>query len=215
MVRQQNSVVSILRKLKEKYGEVSYCNNPFRVLISTILSQRTRDENTSKATKNLFSKFQTPQELAHAPVEEIQPLIKASGFYQVKAKRIKEVSKILGEKFKGEVPSNLEDLLSLPGVGRKTANCVLVYAFQKNSIPVDTHVHRISNRIGLVETENPEETEKELREKIPKKFWKDINSLMVKFGKDICKPRRPQCYACIIEGLCDYPDKILTSEKDS
>lgn len=218
MVPQSNTKVNfpeIVKRLKKRYGEVSYSREPFKVLISTILSQRTRDENTSIAAKKLFSKFKTPQEIAHANVKEIQPLIKASGFYRVKAKRIKEVSQILVEKFKGKVPQNMEALLSLPGVGRKTANCVLVYGFQKEAIPVDVHVNRISNRMGLVKTKKPEETERELMKKVPKKFWKELNSLLVEFGKDICQPRNPKCYDCFITEFCDYPDKSLIKKKKS
>jgi endonuclease-3 len=205
-------ISKIIKRLKRRYGTISYSNEPFKVLISTILSQRTRDENTARASKKLFSKFKTPEEIVNAKEKEIQSLIKECGFYKVKARRLKEVSKILIEEFNGKVPSKMEELLSLPGVGKKTTNCVLVYGFQKEAIPVDTHVHRISNKIGLVgrkKTKTPEETEVELMKNVPKKFWLDLNSLFVEFGKEICLPRKPKCYDCIIIEFCNYPDKVL------
>ncbi|MEM3399797.1 MAG: endonuclease III [Candidatus Micrarchaeia archaeon] len=181
--------------------------DPFRVLISTVLSQRTRDENTALASERLFSIYQTPLEIAHADLKEIEKLIKPSGFYKVKARRIKEISKIISEKYGGKTPENFEELLSLPGVGRKTANCVLAYGFGKDAIAVDTHVHRISNRLGLVKTKKPEETEMELIEKLPKKHWREFNDLLVKFGQSICLPRNPRCGICRVSRFCDYAKK--------
>ena len=188
------NIESIIRKLGKYYSK-SYSDEPFKVLIGTILSQRTKDENTSRACENLFSVYRTPKDLAKASVKEIERLIKPSGFYKVKAKRIKEVSKIILEKYGGKVPDNLKNLLSLPGVGRKTANCVLVYGFGKYAIPVDVHVHRVSNRLGLVKTKSPEETEKNLMKKIPKKHWKKINHVFVEFGKNVCSAK-PKCKKC-------------------
>ncbi|MGB9200349.1 endonuclease III domain-containing protein, partial [Methanobacterium sp.] len=143
------SIDFIIEKLEEIYTlRIFEDSDPFRVLIRTILSQRTRDENTDAASALLFSKFSTPETIAFAPVEEVKVLIKKSGFYHVKARRVKEVSRIIHEDYNDTVPDNLKELLSLPGVGRKTANCVLVYVFHEDAIPVDVHVHRISNRIG-------------------------------------------------------------------
>ena len=133
-------------------------STPYEVLVRTILSQRTRDENTDKATESLFNVYPTMEEVADAPVEEIAELVRQAGFYNVKAARIKEVSNILLDEYGGVVPDTVEELIKLPGVGRKTANCVLVFGFQKDAIPVDVHVHRISNRLGLVHTKEPEET---------------------------------------------------------
>lgn len=138
---------------------------PFSILIGTILSARTKDEATTKAVKILFSKYKNSKQLANAKTKDIEKIIKSIGFFRVKSKRIIEVAKIITTKYKGKVPNNLEELIKLPGVGRKTANCVLVYAFEKPAIPVDIHVHRISNRLGLVKTKNPEETEQELMKK--------------------------------------------------
>jgi endonuclease-3 len=177
---------------------------PFSILIGTILSARTKDESTTKVCKILFSKHKNAKSLANAKVKDIEKIIKSIGFYHVKSKRIIEVAKIIDSKYKGIVPDDLETLIKLPGVGRKTANCVLVYAFEKPAIPVDIHVHRISNRLGLVETKNPEDTEQELMKKIPKKFWIDINDTFVMYGQNICKPISPMCDVCKIKRNCKY-----------
>lgn len=176
--------------------------DPFKILISTILSARTRDTNTREATEKLFSKYSTPKEIVNADAEELEQLIYKSGFYKVKAARIKEVSIVLLEKFAGKVPNTFKDLLDLPGVGPKTANCVLVYAFKVPAIPVDTHVHRISNRLGLVKTKKSNETEKALRALIPKSQWIRINRLFVRFGQEICLPNNPKCDDCPINNSC-------------
>jgi len=131
-------------------------------------------------------------------------LITSVWFYHVKSKRIIEVAKLLISKYGGKVPSDIDKLVEIPGVGRKTANCVLVYAFEQPAIPVDTHVHRISNRLGLVSTKMPEETEMELRKTIPKKFWLDINNTFVMYGQNICKPISPMCDVCKIRNTCNY-----------
>lgn len=195
----------IIEELQKIYNiRVFEDRDPYRVLIRTILSQRTRDENTDQATNKLFSKYKDIYEVADAPIEEIEKLVKSAGFYRVKSARIKEVSRILIDQYGGEVPDNMKELLELPGVGRKTANCVLVFAFEKAAIPVDTHVHRISNRWGLVNTKTPEETELELSKIVPKNLWILLNDLMVQFGQTICKPTSPQCEICPLTDLCDY-----------
>ena len=177
---------------------------PFSILIGTILSARTKDEATTKAVKILFSKYKNPKQLANAKVKDVEKIIKSIGFFHVKSKRIIEVAKIINTKYKGKVPADLETLVELPVVGRKTANCVLVYAFEKPAIPVDIHVHRISNRLGLVETKNPEETEQELMKKIKKKYWIEINDTFVMYGQNICKPISPMCNVCKIKKNCKY-----------
>lgn len=191
--------MTALRELHE-----AETGGPFSILIGTILSARTKDENTTKVVKALFLKYKNAKELAHARLKEVEKIIKPVGFYHVKAKRIIEVAKIIDSKYQGRVPDNLEKLVELPGVGRKTANCVLVYAFEKPAIPVDIHVHRISNRLGLVETKTPEETEFELMKKIPKKFWIEINDTFVMYGQNICKPISPMCSECRIRKDCKY-----------
>lgn len=177
---------------------------PFSILIGTILSARTKDEATAKAVKALFSKYKNPKELAGAKIKDVEKIIKSIGFFHVKSKRIIEVANIIHTKHKDKVPDDLDILVQLPGVGRKTANCVLVYAFEKPAIPVDIHVHRISNRLGLVDTKNPEETEQELMKKIKKKYWIDINDTFVMYGQNICKPISPMCDVCKIKKSCKF-----------
>lgn len=191
--------MTALRELHE-----AETGGPFSILIGTILSARTKDESTTKVVKILFSKYKNSKELSNAKLKDVENIIKSIGFYHVKAKRIIEVSKIINSKYGGIVPDELEKLVDLPGVGRKTANCVLVYAFDKPAIPVDIHVHRISNRLGLVKTKTPEETEFELMKKIPKKFWLEINDTFVMYGQNICKPVSPMCDVCKIKKDCNY-----------
>ncbi len=191
--------MTALRKLHE-----AETGDPFSILIGTILSARTKDENTTKVVKKLFSKYKSAKALSNAKIKDVEKLIRSIGFYHVKAKRIIDVASIINSKYKGKVPSSLDELIQLPGVGRKTANCVLVYAYDKPAIPVDVHVHRISNRLGLVDTKTPEDTELELMKKIPKKYWLEINDTFVMYGQNICKPISPQCTVCKIKKRCKY-----------
>jgi endonuclease-3 len=197
-----------LAQLQEVEG-----GDPFRVLISTILSHRTRDENTTRATENLFSRYKTPVQLAGADPESVRHLIKPAGFYNMKTKNIMIASRQLVEEFGGKVPDNEQDLLKLRSVGRKTANCVLVYAFNKPAIPVDTHVHRISNRLGLVSTRKPEETEERLVKTVPKRYWLELNDLFVRFGQTTCKPIGPHCESCRLSGTCDYYRGVVAPKR--
>ncbi|MFB5630854.1 MAG: endonuclease III domain-containing protein [Nitrosopumilaceae archaeon] len=203
MMDTMNSVkpprMTALRELHE-----AETGGPFSILIGTILSARTRDENTTKVVKKLFLKYKSARALSKARIKDVEKIIKSIGFYHVKAKRIIDVASIISSKYKGKVPSSIEDLLTLPGVGRKTANCVLVYAYEKPAIPVDIHVHRISNRLGLVNTKTPEDTEQELMKKIAKKFWLEINDTFVMYGQNICKPISPLCGVCKIKNQCKY-----------
>ncbi len=185
--------------------------DPFKILIGTILSARTRDENTTRVVNKLFARFKTPQDLASADIEEIKKIIHSIGFYNVKAERIKQVSQMLVSKFGGQVPCDIDSLLELPGVGRKTANCVLVYAFDKPAIPVDVHVHRISNRLGLVNTKTPEQTEIELRKHVDRRLWTKVNDTFVMYGQNICLPVRPNCKACDLKKTCRYYSSTLAS----
>ena len=194
-----------LTALKELQMEED--NDPFKILIGTILSARSRDENTSKIVHTLFRKYKNARELANADLNDIKSIIHSIGFYNTKAERIKQVSKIIVEKFHGIVPNEVEDLLGLPGVGRKTANCVLVYAFNKPAIPVDIHVHRISNRIGIVKTQNPKKTEEELIKIIDRKYWLILNNTFVRYGQNICLPIRPKCEICSLKDVCNYYKK--------
>jgi endonuclease-3 len=184
-------------------GSVSR-GSPFRALVSTILSHRTRDEKTGIASKALLSRYPNPESLAKAPVSEIARLIRGVGFYRVKAVWLKTIAGILVHDFASKVPDSYEKLLTLPGVGRKTAGCVLVYGFRKPAIPVDTHVHRIANRIGLVSTKTPQQTEEALMKLLPKRYWLVLNQSFVEYGKRVCKPIRPLCPRCRIAPLCNY-----------
>jgi len=157
---------------------------------------------TMKATRKLFAVYKTPKQIAEAPLKKLEPLIKQSGFYKTKAKRIKEISKIIFEKYKGKVPKTMDELVALPGVGRKTAGCVMVYAFDEPAIPVDVHVHRISNRLGWVKTKTPEQTEQALMKLIPKKYWIDVNEILVIHGQTVCTPISPKCSECKIRKYC-------------
>src|SRR2546428_11258240 len=203
MLKTMNSVkpprMTALRELHEAES-----GSPLSILIGTILSARTRDENTSAVVKRLFSKYKTAHALASAKVSDVQKIIRSTGFYRVKARRIIEVASIIDSKYSGRVPQTIDQLLELPGVGRKTANCVLVYAFDKPAIPVDTHVHRISNRLGLVKTKTPEETEVELVRITDRRDWLELNEVFVKFGQTICKPIGPKCSTCILNSNCAF-----------
>lgn len=178
--------------------------DPFRVLIGTVLSHRTRDESTSKASRKLFSVYDTPEKLANADPKSVKESIRAVGFYNVKTKNVIRVAKQLVDEFGGRVPEDMESLLTLHAVGRKTANCVLVYAFNRPAIPVDTHVHRIANRLGLVQTKTPEETEFALMKTVPKRYWLELNELFVRFGQTTCKPVGPRCNTCTLSANCRY-----------
>lgn len=203
-------IEKIVEKLREFYNSnnktlmdrVSEKEDPFRVLVACIISQRTKDETTDKVTEKLFKKIKNPYDLQKIDTEELEKIIYPSGFYRVKAKRLKELSKILIEEYKGKVPDKIEELLKLPQVGRKTANIVITKGFKKLGIAVDTHVHRIANRIGIVKTKKPEETEFELRKIVPEKYWIELNDYLVNFGKSICTPISPKCSICPIEKYC-------------
>ena len=188
--------------LKQLQAEES--GDPFKILIGTILSSRSRDENTTKVVKTLFKRFKNAKELAEGNMEEVKQIIHSIGFYNVKAKRVIEVSQLIAKKFNGKVPNCIEKLLELPGVGRKTANCVLVYGFNKPAIPVDTHVHRISNRMGLVNTKTPEKTEAELSNIIDRKHWIKLNNTFVMYGQNICLPVTPNCKLCELKKMCKF-----------
>jgi len=183
--------------------EDNYTGQPYKALISCLLSLRTRDEITFPVAEKLFQKADTPQKMINLSYEELCLIIKSINYYKTKAENILNISGILIEKYNGEVPSTMEELLAFRGVGRKTANIVLSVGFQKPAIAVDTHVHRISNRLGLVSTKTPEETEFALREILPEKYWRKWNQIMVLHGKNTCKPITPLCKICPIIDYCN------------
>lgn len=176
--------------------------NPFKVLVATLLSLRTRDEQTGPAAERLFALAETPETMVLLPAADIEQAIYPVGFYRVKALRVIEVCRVLLEEHGGQVPSGMEELLQLPGVGRKTANLVLTRGFGLPGICVDTHVHRISNRLGLVRTRAPDETETALRKLLPEQFWIPWNDLLVAFGQNLCKPLSPHCSRCPVRSMC-------------
>ena len=177
--------------------------DPFMVLISCILSLRTQDKVTGEASRRLFKLAQTPEALSKLSVEKIEKEIYPVGFYRVKARNIKEISGDILAKHRGRVPDTIEELLTLKGVGRKTANLVVTVGYRKDGICVDTHVHRIPNRWGLIRTKTPHQTEFVLREILPVRYWKELNSTLVAFGQGICKPISPLCSRCGIRPYCD------------
>jgi endonuclease-3 len=175
---------------------------PFRVLISCLLSLRTKDETTAVAVERLFRRAVTPEAILAIPIQELQGLIYPVGFYRVKARVLHHVCRQILESFGGQVPDSLEGLLELKGVGRKTANLVLSQGWGKDGICVDVHVHRITNRLGYVRTKTPDDTEMALRRKLPLRYWKTINQILVAFGQNHCRPVSPRCSNCPVAADC-------------
>jgi len=203
-----SKIYSILKKETKNYKapvvdliEIQ-TQDPFKVLVATILSARTKDETTVKVCEKLFSKVKNFKDFDKFKQSEIEKLIYPVGFYKTKAKYLKKLPEALKE-FNSKVPSEINDLLKLPGVGRKTANLVRAVAFKKDGMCVDIHVHRISNRLGYVRTKTPFETEMKLREKLPKKYWENFNSMLVAFGQNLCRPISPHCSKCPIINYCN------------
>jgi endonuclease-3 len=176
--------------------------SPFLVLVSTLLSLRTKDETTDMAMEKLVGKVKTPEDLLGLPIGELEKIIYPVGFYRNKARTLHNVSRIIIDKYGGKVPDKIDELLTIKGVGRKTANLVVTEAYGKPGICVDTHVHRISNRLGALDTKNPHQTEEVLRKILPKKYWILYNTLLVAFGRKTCQPVSPRCSQCPITDLC-------------
>jgi endonuclease-3 len=206
--RHIHDLVSLLRAAVRDFPEpivteVSRTtDHPFLVLASTILSLRTKDDVTREASKRLFQEAKTPQELLNIPEDTLAQLIYPVGFYRTKARTLKTICADLIEKYQGKVPDELDELLKLKGVGRKTANLVVTLGFGKPGVCVDTHVHRISNRLGYVSTKTPEQTEMALRAKLPRKYWVEFNDLLVTYGQNVCKPVSPFCSKCSLSRYC-------------
>ncbi len=176
--------------------------DPFQILISCILSLRTQDKTTEAASERLFKLAATPEDMSRLSPKTIEKTIYPVGFYRVKARQIVNISRELVERYNSKVPDTIEELLTLKGVGRKTANLVITVGYNKYGICVDTHVHKITNRWGLVKTKNPNETELRLREILPRRYWRELNGILVAFGQGICKPISPLCSACKINPFC-------------
>lgn len=204
-----HDAIKVLREEVKQWKQPvvgSLFRDPYKILISTILSLRTKDETTEKASERLFKLAETPEKMILIPVEEIEKAIFPVGFYKRKAINILELSKTLIDKYEGKVPDDLDELLKLKGVGRKTANLTITLGYNKAGICVDIHVHRITNRWGYVSTKDPEETEFALRDKLPKEYWIEINDLLVCYGQNLCKPISPFCSKCKIRLFCDQVD---------
>ena len=208
MVHDIDKIIQILRLTTSEWQEpivteiAAKKRDPFKVLISTIISLRTKDEVTREASERLYKLAETPEEMVKLKKEKIEKAIYPAGFYKNKALTILNISREINTTYGGIVPGNLDELLKLKGVGRKTANLVITKGYDLPGICVDTHVHRISNRIGYVFTKNPEDTEFALRKKLPKKYWKEYNDLLVAFGQNMCKPISPLCTKCPIHDQC-------------
>ena len=207
MVVDIDSVVEKLEDAKQTKSEfvelMDSFKDPYLVLIACILSLRTNDKTTYPATLRMLKLANTPQHMAKVKIEDLEKAIYPVGFYKNKAGQIIELSKILVDKYNGKVPCDIDELCKFKGVGRKTANLVLSQGFNTPAICVDVHVHRIFNRLGYIKTKTPEETEFALREKLPKKYWIDINTLIVTHGRNVCKPTKPLCDKCPISLYCE------------
>jgi len=204
------TILSILKILSKKYPSHSKTTlnrmrdkpDPYKVLISCLLSLRARDENTEKVSKQLFAVATTPKQIANMSTPKLEKLIFSSGHYKKKARALKSVSQELIKRFNSQVPQTRDELLSIKHIGPKTANIVLAFAYGQTVIPVDTHCHRIPNRLGWVKTKTAEKTEIELMKIIPKKYWNEFNAVFVQFGRDLCQPVSPWCSKCPIEKFC-------------
>ncbi len=202
---EMKTVFSLLEKehpltMLEELGHYT----PFQMVVMTLLSSRTKDVTTIPIVKRLFATSPKPEDFVKMDVQKLEERLYGIGFYKVKARNVKKLSSIIIEKYRRKVPDTFEELTSLPGVGRKTANCVLAYTFKRPAIAVDTHVHRISNRLGWVKTKNPEETEDALKKIVPQELWIEVNRLFVGHGQTICIPRNPKCNICPIRKYCEF-----------
>ena len=209
--KQNSPIVRILEVLTQHQGKTMLSRlghgKPFVTLVATILSARVRDEVTETVVPEVMRRWPDAESLARARPSQVEKVIKRIGLYRVKSVRLVEVAKKIVKDFGGRVPQDLDDLVKLPGVGRKTAGCVVVYAFGGDALPVDTHVHRISNRLGWVKTKTPDATEQALLKVVPRSWWSRVNDLLVFHGKTICRPQNPQCEICPVAGDCPIPKK--------
>lgn len=197
-----NLILDKIEKMVDPH--IGIWDDPYRILITGIMSTRTKDEVTDRASLRLFCKFPDMNAISKSTPSDIEKLIKPVGFYRAKSKSILESSRIILQKYKGKIPGKIEDLVSLPGVGRKVANIVLSYGIGKEALAVDTHVQRVSFRLGLSSSKKPEITERLLKRKIDKGRWNEVNSYFVSFGKKICKPAKPRCDVCELKFECRY-----------
>jgi endonuclease III len=209
-VEQRDRAGTVLERLQERYPSIGTAlryDDPWQLLVATVLSAQTTDENVNAVTPILFERWPTAEDMAAADPEAVEDVVYSTGFYRQKTKAIQALSADLVERYGGDVPESLDDLVTLHGVGRKTASVVLAEAFGLPAIAVDTHVNRIANRLGLVATHDPVKVEFALRELYPVAAWGDVSMRFIQFGREICEARRPRCYECPLADLCPYPDK--------
>lgn len=211
MKRLSNDITNVYRILKKEFQKHQMpivelievqTKDPFKIMVATILSARTKDQTTAAAAGRLFEKVNNPEDIDRLSLKDIEKLIYPVGFYHDKARHLKALPKVLMEQYNGVIPDTVEELISLPGVGRKTANLVVAIAFNKPAVCVDIHVHRIFNRLGYLETANPLQTEMTLRKHFPEKYWTTFNSFFVSFGQHTCRPVNPQCTNCPVMNHC-------------
>lgn len=205
-MEQKERAMKIIEELIPFYPAKTALNfkNPFQLLIATILSAQCTDNRVNRVTERLFKKYKTPQDLAISNLKELEEDIKELGLFKSKAKNIKEASKMICEKYDGNVPDCFEELVKLPGVGRKTANVVLANAFNKPALAVDTHVFRVSRRLGLSSGETPEKVEKDLVRLFPEELWNTVHHLLIRHGRQCCRARKPLCQQCAVSKWCNY-----------
>lgn len=204
----KKDAIIIIETLKEMYPEAKCSlvfSTPFQMLVSVVLSAQCTDERVNKTTPSIFSKYSTPQDFADMDIELLEELIHPCGFYKTKAKNLKRTAQILVEKYDGIVPNNMEDLMSLPGVGRKSANVIMLEAFDlPQGIAVDTHCKRIANRLGFSSESDPAKIEQDLLKVIPKEYYKDVNHIFIWHGRNVCTSQKPKCDSCKLQQYCKY-----------
>ncbi len=204
-------IMEIIKRLEREYGKPGTAlkfNNPFELLVAVVLSAQCTDDRVNKITPTLFKRFPGPKEMAEAGLEEVEELVRSCSFFRNKAKNIHAAARMIVEKFGGQVPDNMEDLIKLPGVARKTANVVLYNAFGKNEgIAVDTHVKRLVKRLGICDEKNPVKIEKELMEIVPRDYWGPVTYLLIEHGRRVCKAKKPDCARCVLRDICPSAKK--------
>ncbi|MDD3268998.1 MAG: endonuclease III [Syntrophomonadaceae bacterium] len=204
-MRKQKLSALVLKLLRNEYpnaGTMLKFSSIFELLIAVVLSAQSTDEQVNRVTSALFAQYNTPGEMAALELPALEELIKGVGIFRNKAKNIKEMAIIIRDKYKGEVPADFDELLALPGVGRKTANVMMAVGFGQPGLGVDTHVHRVANRLGLVHSKTPEQTEKALKQMIPVSEWSEAHHLLIFHGRRVCKARKPECAGCVVEKHC-------------
>lgn len=209
--QERERMQEVLRRLRQEYPDARIrlrFRNPFELLIATILSAQCTDERVNQVTEVLFEKYRTPEDYLRVPIEELERDIYPTGYYKAKARNIRACCQALLERFGGQVPQTLEELTSLPGVGRKTANVVLGEFFEPQGIVVDTHVARLVQRLGFVHTSNREHIERQLLQLVPRSEWVRFTHLMIAHGRAVCRARRPLCTRCVLRDLCPLADKV-------